>query len=136
MVSGCGLLLDSLVIWSFQMSVRLKTTYLVFCWKLFVESVLKYTCTLKKVGKSEVLKTGAKGWCQTDWIQNCNLAPRNLCPWKFVDKKVTLFCFFCYQMMFLYQNFSMPTFLKCIIVFYYCVLNLVELAPSIDMALL
>ena len=53
------------------------------------------------MGKSEVLKTGAKGWCQTDWIQNCNLAPRNLCPWKFVDKKVTLFCFFCYQMMFL-----------------------------------
>ena len=27
----------------------LRTTYLALCWKLFIESVLKYTCTLKKI---------------------------------------------------------------------------------------
>ena len=37
-----------------------------FCWKLFVESVLNHICILKKwekTGKSEVLKTWS--WCQT-----------------------------------------------------------------------
>ena len=50
-------------------SVRLGTAYLIFYWKFFAESVLKYTCTLKKFekvtkkkktkkkGKSEVKKT-------------------------------------------------------------------------------
>ena len=44
-------------------SVRLGTAYLIFYWKISAESVLKYTCTLKKKnffkkkGKSEVKKT-------------------------------------------------------------------------------
>ena len=29
-------------------SVRLGTAYLIFYWKIYAESVLKYTCTLKK----------------------------------------------------------------------------------------
>ena len=47
-------------------SVRLGTAYIIFCWKISAESVLKYICILKKFekvkkkkkkGKSEVLKT-------------------------------------------------------------------------------
>ena len=37
-------------------SVGLKTTYLVFSWKFFVKSMLKYIYIKKKVRKIEILK--------------------------------------------------------------------------------
>ena len=53
------------IYWTFKieaksLSVCLGTAYLTFCWNFFYESMLKYTCTLKKWEKVGKKKWGIK----------------------------------------------------------------------------